>query len=134
MKEWNIILVTDPNWLFNFCAVILEEQQIMERNKKQEISVKTVNIFNIINYIIHVPNIRTTATLLLRTFLLRPLLFVNIKYQLYSNKATDIILHQLCHSQFRSMTYFIKLMIWINLFQKIMIYYCSDLWQQHASI
>ena len=48
MKEWNIILVTDPNWLFNFCAVTLEEQQIMERNNKQQISVKTINIFNMI--------------------------------------------------------------------------------------
>ena len=80
MKEWNIILVTDPNWLFKFYAVTLEEQQIMERNEKQQISIKTINIFNIIYNIINRPNIRTPAKLLLRTFFLRRLLFVNIKY------------------------------------------------------
>ena len=35
MKKWNIILVTDPAWQFNFCTVILEEQQIMETNEKK---------------------------------------------------------------------------------------------------
>ena len=42
MKEWNIIPVADPDWQFNFCTVTLEEQQIMERNEKQQISVKTI--------------------------------------------------------------------------------------------
>ena len=51
----------------------------MERNEKQQISVKTINIFNIIYHIINGPNIRTLAELLLRTFLLRVLLFVNKK-------------------------------------------------------
>ena len=36
MKEWNIILVTDPNWQFHFCTVTLEVQQIMERNEKKQ--------------------------------------------------------------------------------------------------
>ena len=71
--------MTDPNWQFNFCTVTLEEQQIMERNKKQQISVKTINIFNIIYSIINEPNIRTLAKLLLRTILLRRLVFVNMK-------------------------------------------------------
>ena len=75
----NIILVTDTNWQFNFCTVTLEEQQIMERNEKQQISGKTINIFNIIYHIINGPNITTLAKLLLRTFLLRRLVFVNMK-------------------------------------------------------
>ena len=74
-----MILVTDPDWQFNLCTVTLEEQQIMERNEKQQISGKTINIFNIIYYIIHGPNVRTLAKLLLRTFLFRRLVFVNMK-------------------------------------------------------
>ena len=73
------MLVTNPNWQFNCCTVILEEQQIMERNEKQQISVKTINIFNIIYYIIIGPNIRTLVKLLLRKFLLGQLVFVNMK-------------------------------------------------------
>ena len=71
--------MTNPNWQFNCCTVILEEQQIMERNEKQQISVKTINIFNIIYYIIIGPNIRTLVKLLLRKFLLGQLVFVNMK-------------------------------------------------------
>ena len=71
--------MTDPDWQFNFCTVTLEEQQIMERNEKQQISVKTINIFNIIYYIINGPTIRTFAKLLLKTFLLWHLVFVNMK-------------------------------------------------------
>ena len=51
----------------------------MERNEKQQISVKTINIFNIIYYIIIGPNIRTLVKLLLRKFLLGQLVFVNMK-------------------------------------------------------
>ena len=51
----------------------------MERNEKQQISVKTINIFNIAYYIINGPNIRTLTKLLLKTFLLRRLVFVNMK-------------------------------------------------------
>lgn len=75
MKEWNIILVKDPNSQFNFC----KEQQIMERNKKQQISVKAINTFNIIYYIINGVNIKTLAKLLLKTFLLKQLMFVKMK-------------------------------------------------------
>ena len=75
MKEWNIILVKDPNSQFNFC----KEQQIMERNKKQQISIKAINTFNIIYHIINGVNIRTLAKLLLKTVLLRQLVFVNMK-------------------------------------------------------
>ena len=63
----------------NVCTVTLEEQQIMKRNEKQQISVKTINIFNIFYYIINGPNIRTLAKLLLGTYLLRGLVFVNMK-------------------------------------------------------
>ena len=75
MKEWNIILVKDPNSQFNIC----KEQQIMERNKKQQISIKAINTFNIIYHIINGVNIRTLAKLLLKTVLLRQLVFVNMK-------------------------------------------------------
>ena len=73
-------LETDPNWRFNFCTVTLEdeEQQFMEKNRKQQISGKNNQYFYIIYYI-NRPNIRTLAKLLLRTFLLRRLVFVNMK-------------------------------------------------------
>ena len=51
----------------------------MERNKKQQISVKPINTFNIIYYIINGVNIKTLAKLLLKTFLLRQLMFVKMK-------------------------------------------------------
>ena len=63
----------------NVCTVTLKEQQIMERNEKQQISVKTINVFNIFYDIINGPNIRTLAKLLLGTFLLRGLVFANMK-------------------------------------------------------
>ena len=73
------IMVSVDTLQFNFCTVTLEEQQIMEWNEKQQISGKTINIFNIIYHIINGPNIRTLPKLLLRTFLLRRLVFVNMK-------------------------------------------------------
>ena len=71
--------MTDPNWQFNFCTVTLEDQQIIETNEKQQFSVKTINTLNIIYYIMNGPNIKTLAKLLLGTFLLRRLVFVNMK-------------------------------------------------------
>ena len=71
--------MTDPNWQFNFCTVTLEDQQIIEMNEKQQFSVKTINTLNIIYYIMNGPNIKTLAKLLLGTFLLRRLVFVNMK-------------------------------------------------------
>ena len=50
---------------------IVTMQQIMERNEKQWISVKSINIFNIIYYTINVLNIRT--------FLSSQLAFLNMK-------------------------------------------------------
>ena len=71
--------MTDPNWQFNFRTVTLEDQQIIETNEKQQFSVKTINTLNIIYYIMNGPTIKTLAKLLLGTFLLRRLVFVNMK-------------------------------------------------------